>query len=63
MLDAYECQCKAGYYKPKNTTKLTDPNFARFNCLKCADGCETCEGNVVELFFQDSEKIIIFLLC
>lgn len=56
MLDAYECQCKAGYYKPKNTTKLTDPNFARFNCLKCADGCETCEGNGLEPFFQDSEK-------
>lgn len=35
FLDTYECECKAGFYKE---------NGNNFSCIKCSEGCETCQG-------------------
>lgn len=47
-LGSYECKCRAGYYRPKNLSKLTQEDD--FKCYKCSEGCDTCEGKFFIIF-------------
>ena len=44
-LGSYVCKCRAGYYRPKNGTKTKAGfSYEEYSCLKCSEGCDTCEG-------------------
>jgi hypothetical protein len=44
VLDSYECKCKPGFYQAINASRLNDVNSTILSCLKCPDGCETCDS-------------------
>lgn len=55
-MGSYECKCRPGYYRPKNTTKMTRFQiYDEYSCLKCSEGCDTCEG-----YFASPSCISIF---
>ncbi|CAF0705407.1 unnamed protein product [Brachionus calyciflorus] len=46
VLGSYKCICKPGYYRLQpNRTKNLFLNTSSFSCLKCSDGCDTCEDD------------------
>lgn len=41
VLDSYVCECKPGFYAPKRGENVSKA----LTCLKCAEGCDTCNDN------------------